>query len=469
MHRRLQRGRRFLPALGIAVLGAAPLGATDLESSAEKRKDVSLTIYNQDLCLIREQRSIPTGSGVFRLRYADVTSGIDPTTVHLQPLGSGKLEILEQNYEFDLISRDKLMEKYVGRDVGYRTGDGTIGKARLLAVNQGPVYQLGEKVVFDLPGPVVLDAVPQELAARPTLVWALDGGKAGERDVEVTYLSHGFNWHADYVLLLDESEKKGGLTGWVTIDNTSGGTFQNAQLKLVAGDVRRVTPVLMKEARMEMATDGGRPQFTEEGLFEYHLYTLQRRTDLKDNQQKQILFFDAGGVQIAKHYQLRSGGFVQPMRIAPPRESGRVEVSLKIQNTSKNSLGMPIPQGVVRVYKRDRDGAAQFLGEDRVQHTPKDETLELTVGSAFDIVSRRAQTDFKRLAESAYEAAFSIELSNHKDEAIDVDVEEGLAGDWNILESSLPYTKKDASTAAFTVPVPANGKTTLTYRVRVQP
>jgi hypothetical protein len=331
------------------------------------------------------------------------------------------------------------------------------------------VYQLGEKVVFELPGTIVLDAIPEELAARPTLVWVLDGARGGERDVEVTYLSRGLSWRADYVLLLEESENQAALTGWVTIDNRSGGTFKDAQLKLVAGDVRRVRPVIERAARVFAMEGKAEPAFEEEAFFEYHLYTLQRRADVKDNQQKQILFFDADPVRISKSYRFRSAPqYLSPRYVALPG-SEHVEVSLRFENTGANGLGVPIPQGILRVYKRDRDGAAQFLGEDRVRHTPKDETLEFVVGHAFDVVGKRVQTDFRRLAESAFEAAFSVELTNHKTEAIEVAVEEVFQGDWTLLESSRPFTKKDAMTAVFTVPVKPDEKAVLTYRVRVQP
>ena len=466
--------RRLRPVHAAAALvligSAASVRAQDRASNAAARKDVSLTIYNNDLSLIRERRSIPTQSGVYRLRYEDVTTGIDPATVHLQPLGSGALHLVEQNYEYDLISRAKLMEKYVGREVGYRTKEGTYGRAKLLASNEGYVYDLEGKIVFELPGDVVLDAIPQELIATPTLVWTLDAKSAGERDVEVTYLSRGFSWRADYVLLLDESEAKAGLTGWVTLDNQSGGSFRNAELKLVAGDVNRVQQVFEKGMEMAaMATDGGRrPQFQEESLFEYHLYTLERRTDVLDRQQKQVLFFDAEGVAITKGYTFRGAPHVVLAQGYRSNDPEPVDVTLSFRNSSDNGLGQPIPQGIVRVYKHDRKGAPQFLGENRVRHTPKDETLEFSVGRAFDIVGTHVQTDFQRIDDHVIESAVEVELRNHKDASVQVAVEEMMHGDWEILESSHPAVKKDAATAVFTLPVPANGKATLTYRVRVR-
>ena len=456
--------------MGNPLTAQAQEGASEQKSTSEQRSQVSLTVYNNDLSLIRERRTIPVQDGVFRLRFEDVTSGIDPTTVHLTPLGRKQLTILEQNYEFDLISRAKLLEKYIGRPVGYRTKDGTIGTATLLSTHQGPVYQLNDKIVFALPGPLVLDAIPTELAARPTLQWLLDGSQNGEQEVDVAYLSRGLSWRADYVLLLDEKEKQAGLTAWVTLDNQSGATFEQAQLRLVAGDVNRVAlpaalqPQYTRVRRMESAD----VQVTEEALFEYHLYTLERRTDIKNNHKKQVLFFDAEAVKINKGYTFRGNTAYVSRGYVPPAGSEHVAVTLRFDNTQDNDLGVPIPAGVLRVYKRDKDGAPQFLGENRVRHTPKDETLEFEVGNAFDIVGEHKQTDYSKLGDRSFEVAFEVKLRNRKDEDIEVHVQESFYGDWRILESSLPHTKESAYKAEFLVPVAAGEETLLTYRVRIE-
>ena len=453
----------------VATVAPHAVSSADLSSSAAQRKDVALTIYNDDLSLVRERRGVPTQSGVFRLRFEDVTAGIDPTTVHLKPDG-GTLQIIEQNYEYDLISREKLMEKYVGRDVSYRTENGTVGTARLLSAHQGYVYKLGDKIVFDLPGTIVLDAIPEELSARPTLVWTLDGSASGERSVELTYLSRGLSWRADYVLLLAEDEAQGGLTGWVTVNNQSGGTFDNASLKLVAGDVNRVREEMVRAPYLDesMAMSAKVPGVREEAFFEYHLYTVERRTDLKQNQQKQILFFDAEQVRVQKDYTFRNLPHFVHRGFAAPQGSEHVDVSLRFENTAANDLGVPIPQGVLRVYKRDRQGAPQFLGENRVRHTPKDETLEFEVGRAFDIVGEHAQTDYQQLGERRFEVAFEVTLRNHKSEDVQVRVLESFIGDWEIVSSSLPHQKRDAYTAVFEVPVPKDGEAKLTYRARIE-
>ena len=269
-------------------------------------------------------------------------------------------------------------------------------------------------------------------------------------------------------MLLDENEKQGGLTGWVTLNNQSGATFQNASLKLVAGDVNRVQPVL--EAAMAdrgMAMLKAAPQFQEETFFEYHLYTLQRRADLKENQQKQVLFFDSDRVGVEKGYTFKAQPQYFYQGFVPPEGSEHVDVSLRFANSKQNGLGSPIPAGILRVYKQDRDGAPQFLGENQVRHTPKDETLEFAVGRAFDIVGDHAQMDYKRIDDHTAEMAYQVKLRNHKDETVMVRVLENFYGDWKILESSHEATKENSRTARFDVTVPPDKETIVTYRVRI--
>jgi hypothetical protein len=456
----------------LTVLAGAPYtNAQELTSTAESRRDVSLTVYTGDLCLIREMRTVDTRDGTFRLRYEDVTPGINPASVWMQAEDGRALRIVEQSYEYDLISKKRLMQKYVGREVGYRMEDGSRGTAKLLSVHEGYVFDMGGQIVFELPGDIVLDTLPSGLSARPTLVWTLEGERGGRQDVEVGYLSSGMSWRADYVLMLNPDETHGKLTGWMTLENRSGVAFENAQLRLVAGDVNRVREAIaappVRVARAAVLEAG--PQFQEQASFEYHLYTLQRRTNLENNQTRQILSFDADGVAVSKIYRFRHG----PLRPAPQyntqRREEHVGVSLRILNAADNNLGSPIPAGIVRVYEAGTEGARQFLGEDRIDHTPKDELLEFAVGKAFDVVGERVQTDYRRMAERAFEVEFQVKLRNHREDAIDVMVEEQFFGDWKILSSSLPFDKLNATTAVFEVPVDPGGVSVLTYRARVQP
>jgi len=469
---------RLAAAFAFATVAAAfasdPAPLPD--STAADRTSVAVTVYNQNLALVRETRNLKLDrTGVGTLRFMDVPSKINPRTVHVQPLSGGGPAVLEQNYEYDLISPEKLMEKYVGRDVEIveQADDLTTRsvKATLLSTNGGPVYRIGDRIVLGQGGKVTLPDLPDDLVARPTLVWTLDAPKAGPVAAEVSYLTDGMNWSADYVAVVEADDKKAGLSGWVTIDNHSGASFKEATLKLVAGDVRRVAPerLMDYEAKsnvMRMAAGG--PQFQEESFFEYHLYTLDRATTIKDNQTKQLSLFSAPSVPVTKRLLLTgdAGGYRNSMGTG--LQTQKVAVVLELVNAQTAGLGMPLPKGTVRVYKKDKSGAEQFVGEDAIDHTPKDETVRLHVGDAFDIVAERSQTDFKAVSPRQNESAWTISLRNRKDEDVVVTVREPMGGDWTLMSSSLPGKKIDQQTLEFDVPVAKGKETKLTYRVAVK-
>jgi len=472
------RGSRLAVVVALAFVAAAYASdpATLPDSTAADRTSVAVTVYNQNLALVRETRSLPLDkTGVATLRFMDVPSKINPRTVHVQALSAAGPAVLEQNYEYDLISPEKLMEKYVGREVEVveQADDLTTRavKATLLSTNGGPVYRIGDRIVIGQGGKVTLPDLPDDLVARPTLVWTLDVPKAGASPAEVSYLTDGMNWSADYVAVVDADDKKAGLSGWVTIDNHSGATFKDATLKLVAGDVRRVAPDRLMEYEASakvMRMAAGAPQFQEESFFEYHLYTLDRPTTVKDNQTKQLSLFSAGSVPVTKKLLLtgNTGWFRSALGTGLPSE--KVAVVLEIINAQSAGLGIPLPKGTVRVYKKDKSGAEQFVGEDAIDHTPKDETIRLHVGDAFDIVAERAQTDFKAVSPRQNESAWTISLRNRKDEDIVVTVREPMGGDWTLLSSSIPGKKIDQQTLEFMVPVPKGKETKLTYRVALR-
>jgi hypothetical protein len=462
-------------AASLALVAAVPASdpAPLPDSTAADRTSVAVTVYNQNLALVRETRSLKldhAGSG--RLRFMDVPSQINPRTVHVQPLAAGGPSVLEQNYEYDLISPEKLMEKYVGRDVEIveQAQDLTTRtvKATLLSTNGGPVYRVGDRIVLGQGGRVTLPDLPADLVARPTLVWTLDVPKAGATPAEVSYLTDGMNWSADYVAVVDADDKKAGLSGWVTIDNHSGAGFKDATLKLVAGDVRRVQPeqpmgVMAESSMMRMKSAGA--QFQEEGFFEYHLYTLDRPTTVKDNQTKQLSLFSAPSVPVTKKLILTGNAMAYRNSLGTGSQTQKVAVVLEIVNAESGGLGIPLPKGIVRVYKKDKGGAEQFVGEDSIDHTPKDETIRLEVGDAFDVVAERVQSDFKAVSPRQNESAWTISLRNRKDEDVVVTVREPMGGDWTLLTSSLPGKKVDQQTLEFEVPVPKNKEVKLTYRV----
>lgn len=459
----------------VLVLGmlAAAVPAFAAETTLADQKDVAVTVYNSNIGLVRDVREVSLPTGEIELRFMDVAQGIRPETVSIRSLTQeGSVAVLEQNYEFDLITPSKLMEKYVGKEVKLRNfnKDLTVEEvvATLMSVNESPVYKVGDQIYLGFPGQVVLPEIPENLIAKPSLIWLLDNAQATQT-LEATYITNGLNWSADYVLTLGTDETKADITGWVTLMNQSGTQYTNAKLKLVAGEVNVVPQEadMFAAAQMVPMRAKAAPPMQEESFAEYHLYTLPRRTTIKQNQTKQVTLLTAAGFAVEKKYEYRGdvSFYSQPI---PPMPEQDVNVFLTFQNEEENSLGMPLPAGVVRVYQADSEGMLQFSGEDRINHTPKDEEVKMRLGNAFDIVAERTQTDFQRIADNVYEAAFEVTLRNHKETAVTVDIVEPMPADWQIIEKSHEFTKKDAFSAIFSVPVPQDGEVKVTYRVRVR-
>ncbi|MBI5379112.1 MAG: DUF4139 domain-containing protein [Nitrospirae bacterium] len=467
-------------ALGLLVFGSFEISAGKtltaapaLESALSDQESVAVTIYNNGLGLVREVRKIPVPRGVGELRFMDVAAQIRPETVHIQPL-DGDLAVLEQNYEYDLLSPAKLLEKQLGKEVELARYDKDareveVRKATLLSTNQGFVYRMGDRIVINPPGEVRLTRVPDDLIAKPTLVWLLKGS-GGTQRVETSYLTRGLTWQADYVLVLDKGDKHAGVNGWVTLDNTSGAAYRNARLQLVAGDVQKVEEdyrvgrdlLAAKAARAET------PAFKEQAFFEYHLYTLERPATIKQNQKKQVQLLEAESVPVRKDLVYRGDSWLYRNKIGHVVSDQKVGVFLTFENRKDHGMGMPIPKGIVRVYKADASGAQQFVGEDRIDHTPRDEKVRIKMGNAFDVVAERRQTDFEVISDNVREVAFEVKIRNHKEEDVVVRVVEPMAFDWRVLQASHPYEKIDARTLEFKLPVAKGKEAKLAYRVRVK-
>ena len=455
------------------VPGGTPIRKSELMNQSS----VALTIYNSNIALVKDQRDIEFGAGDNTLQFMDVAAQILPATVHIKSLTDTQgLHVLEQNYEYDLLNPAKLMEKYVGKEVKLFDKNSYTGKEDwlvgiLLSTNDGYIYQIGNEIHINPPGRVILPQVPENLMAKPTLVWFLRSAKAGKQKIEASYLTNKVTWQADYITVLSADDSKVDLSGWVTIDNKSGATYQNATLKLVAGDVHRVQPeqIYPRTMAMEAAPAAPPPQFREEGFFEYHLYTLDRPATVKDNQTKQMTLLSASAIPVTKRliFQGQQLYFYNPYGEGSfPKQ--KVSVSLEIDNAQKNNLGIPLPKGTVRVYKADKDGSLQFIGEDAIDHTAKDEKLTIKMGEAFDVVGTRKQIDFKRIVSTVSETAWEIVLRNHKTESVSVRVTEPVPGDWEVLSASHKYEKFDAHTLRFDVTVPKKGETKIIYRARVK-
>jgi hypothetical protein len=462
-------------ALALVLVFAAMAGAAPapLSVTREEQRDMMITIYNGGLGLVKDVRDARFPEGASEVQFADVAALIDPTTVHLKSLTDpAGLRILEQNYEYDLLTSQKLMEKYVGKKVRLYQGDGTWHEATLLSTN-GPIFEINGQIHMGQYGRLVLPSLPENLVARPTLVWLLRNRAARAQRIEASYLTGGIGWKADYVLVLNAADTASDLTGWVTIDNKSGATYANAALKLVAGDVnrardpRREGRVLEMAAKAASMADASR-DFKEEGFFEYHLYTLDGRTTIKDNQTKQLALLAADDVPVQKRLIYWGAQDYYRTAYGMPVSNQKVGVYLDIKNSKDNRLGLPLPKGKVRVYKADASGSQQFIGEDWIDHTPKDERVRIKMGEAFDVVGERTQRDWKKLASNLYEVEWEISLRNHKKEDQTIWVMEPVPGDWTLLSATFAGEKLEAHTLRFQVPVPKEGAAKLTYRVRLR-
>ncbi len=466
-----------------ALLATSGVAATPTETSTEDdQTELAVTVYNSNVGLVRDVRRVKLPAGVVDLRYMDIAAAVNPSTVHIASLSAPKdLTVLEQNYEYDLLSPQKLLQKYVGKELtlvrmvteNNSTKEVPV-KATLLAYNEGPVWQVGDQIITGMGADrFIFPSVPENLYSKPTLVWMLSNQKAGEHTVEASYLTNQINWSSDYVLTVAADQKAADLNGWVTVVNNSGTAFKNAMLQLVAGELHRVyeaRDMAMNERAMKaMAAPAAAPQFAEEGLSEYHLYTLDRRTNINNNQSKQISLLASTGVNIEKVYEVNGQNFYYHNRYRPGQPfKDPVNVRIKFKNSKENSLGIPLPAGTVRVYQGDSKGRVQFIGEDKIDHTPKDETLDLLIGNAFDVVTERKQTDYVALGPTSYELAFEVAIRNHKSEPITVTVNEPIGGDWRMIDSTFKWEKSAAFAARFTVPVAANAESILKYRVRVR-
>ncbi len=453
-------------------------GAAEVVSTVDDQQSVAVTIYNQNLALVRDVREITLSPGRQTLAFREVSARILPQTALLAAPG---LQVLEQNFEYDLLSPKSLLEKYVGHDVMLvrthpTTGEERLEKARVLSVAGGVVLRVGDHIESGVPGRLVYPDVPEDLRDRPTLTMLVDNQEGKPQQAVLSYLTRGLSWNADYVAVLGAEDTRLDLSGWVTLKNESGVTYKNALLKLVAGDVNRVpesVPLRSMGRKMmasEAVSDGG---MAEESMFEYHLYSLARPTTIREKQSKQVALLQAADVQVKKEFVLQGRDYYYSSRAGDLGRKMKVGVFIELANTRRAGLGQPLPAGVMRVYKNDSSGSLQFVGEDHIDHTPENEKIRLKLGDAFDVTADKKQTDFKKLSgfsryNYAFESAFEIVLKNGKDEVVNVRIVEPVPGDWRIVEESAPHTKESSGTAVWQVHVAAKSNTTLRYRVQVK-
>jgi len=452
---------------------------------------ISLTIYNQNFGLVKDKRNIDLISGVNYLRFEDVAAAIDPTSVSFTSLTApNSVVVREQNYQYDLMDVNTILSKSVGKEIkirqytaagGMQEITGTLLNQPVVTVSdsngnlstrtQSIVLKTAAGIIVGPSGEIELAALPAGLVSKPSLLWKLESDKAGPQKAEISYQTQGLNWKCDYVAVVNADDTLSDLTSWVTLDNKSGATYKNAALKLIAGDVHKVQNEAPRPTRMSksLMVGAAAPQFSEQSFAEYHMYALAGKTDLSNNETKQLTLFNASEVPLKKMYVFDSAAVPMYGGYNPWQNgASKVNVKLEMANTKENNLGMPMPKGKVRVYKKDKDGAIQFIGEDLIDHTPKDEKVRIYIGDAFDIVPERKQVSQQQVNSKTQKFSYEIVIRNHKDTAVVVNCVEHSGGDWKITNSSQPFIKKDAHNFEFAVKVPPDGETSVTYEIEVR-
>lgn len=422
--------------------------------------DISVTVYNSNLGVVRETRTLDFEKGFGKVSFTDVPTMIDATSVGFEPVDKTKnVAILEQNYAYDLVSPDKIYSKYIDKDIEVFNKEGNVFSGTLLSHSGGSLvlkddHEKIEIIRMDQVVNVNFPELPEGLITRPTLFWLYQSGFSGSAECNVSYQTSGLNWSAEYVGILSDNEKDLGLNGWSSITNNSGATFKDATLKLIAGDIHRAMPQPMRTKSLDresiqMVAGAG---FEEKEFFEYHLYTLPRKATIANNEIKQIALFDPAATKVEKEYYFE-----------PQKHASNVSVVVKFQNSVSDGLGIPLPAGRVRLFKADTDGSMILLGEDKINHTPKDEEVKLTVGNAFDITAKEKVLSYDKISSHVEERIYEITLKNHKKEDISVIVEKRLWGDWTVKDTSHEYNKIDANTIRFNIPVKSDGQSVVTF------
>lgn len=465
-------------ALGLALTQTAP-------------SQNEVTVYNQGFALIKEVRQLNLRQGRQTVAVEDVAEQIETNSVSIKSLTDpGGFAVLEQNYQYDLISPIAILNKAVGKTIRFHRVlpngakellSGTLVSSPTAVVGNaqgggsmtwnGMVIRASDgRIILNPSGEIEVESIPEGLISKPTLLWELEANAAKSHTVELSYLSRGMAWSADYVLTLD-GLGAADVRGWVTMTNNSGATFENAKLKLLAGEVARASqprPPAAPRGGARMEALGAAAPFQEESLFEYHLYTLQRPATIRNKEIKQLSLLEAKGVKVTKKLivdSLLQYGVFYPSEGEIGVGTQKPQVRIEFENKQTNNLGMPLPMGTVKVYQRDKSGSVQMLGEDRIQHTPKDEKVSLVVGRSFDVVAERKRVNFRRISDRSFEETFEIELRNRKEVPETVHVFERHYGDWQITKTSDPWTKLEASLQQYVIELKAGEVRKVTYTV----
>lgn len=479
------------------ILVASSLSPARAETvGASESQGVNLTIYNQNFGLVRDIRNVDLKDGVNFVRFEDVAAQIDPTSVSFTSLTApNSVAVREQNYQYDLIDPTTILSKSIGKNVKFRQflPSGAVNEISGVLLNspravvsdsegnvsthyQGLVLKTDAGVILNPAGQAELAELPAGLVSKPSLLWKLETTKAGTHKSEIAYQTQGMNWKCDYVAIVNDDDTQLDMTSWVTLDNKSGATFKEAALKLMAGDVHKVQPQgysYMRGDMMMKANGAPAQQFSEQAFAEYHLYSLAGKTDLNNNETKQLSLFNAARIPTKKQFVFDSRSPAVPVYgrgYYNPQQGSeqKINVKLEIQNTEANQLGIALPKGKVRVYKKDKDGALQFIGEDLIDHTPRDEKIRLYIGDAFDLVGERKQMNMNRISDRVYRTTYEVSLRNHKDKEVTITAVEHAHGEWKVISENFQHTKKDSTTFEYNVKVPARGEVKINYEIEIR-
>lgn len=485
-----------------------------LISVAGAQEAPSLTIYNQNFAVVRESVPLDLKAGINHVVFSNITAHVEPDSVVLRDPRGGRLDVLEQNYRNDPISESLLLSLFEGKMLDFQMGrdkdnNPIIVQGRVIRSGYVPHYEAyqrygqqyyqqqmamagggsGQPIIeingqlhFNLPGQPIFPSLTTDSILKPTLDWQLQSSESGHRVAELSYVSGGMSWHADYNIVAPEKGDVADIVAWVSLDNQSGKAFEDAHIKLMAGDVSKIqtnTGPSSARASFGLSLDANVPPVTEKTFDEYHLYTLERPTTLRDREIKQVEFLHAAGVhtnriyvydgvKISQQYRGWTYADIRNNENYGVESNPKVWVMLEVKNSKSNGLGMPLPMGRVRFYRHDQDGQMEFTGEDQIDHTPTDETVRFYTGNAFDIVGERRRTNYKRDSQDRWiDESFEIKLRNHKTTPVNVRVVEHLYrwNNWLIAQKSDDFTKLDSQTIEFNVEVPPDKEKTVTYTV----
>lgn len=475
--------KQFAVPVLVAALCASIVPMVSLADTPERattvvdQRHLNLTVYNDGNALVHDTRSVALNTGVNRIAWRDVSANMDPSSAVLDSLDAfGHVSVLEQNFNYDVLNQDSLLRKYVGQQVIVVHPAQFAGErvrrepARILSLDNGIVLQYRDRIETSLQGYIEFPRIPKSLRDRPTLALDLQTDTAGRRNLDLRYLSSGFDWHVNYVGTLSDGESRMTLEGLVSLTNMSGTSYENARLQLVAGNLNAARPVALKTiARVSSraSSDIYNVNAQQENYFEYHLYTLAHPTTILDKQTKEVALLSAHDIPVKKVLELR--GFPYYYQQPQAADLGTripVQVFVSFENRG-GDLGIPLPAGVMRIYEDDSRGLPQYLGSDGIGHTPKNDTVRLHLGDAFDVIAKKKQTGFHLVTNCRATSSYEIDLLNAKDDAQHVSVIEPIPGDWSIIAESAPHEKSSASTATWLVDVPGSGKATLTYATDV--